>query len=60
MNVLDVFASAVVGKLTIVVSVRHDAGGVKTVVRGPRFADAKAELKLDIFSFSNRERVTDN
>lgn len=59
MNVLDVLASAVVGKLTMVVSVRHDAGGVKTVVRGPRFADAKAELKLDILSSSNYERVKD-
>lgn len=45
MNVEVVFASAVVGKLTTVVSVRHDAGGVKIVVRGPRFAAAKAELK---------------
>lgn len=60
MNVLDVFASAVVGKLTTVVSVRHDGGGVKIVVRAPRFADAKSELKLDIFSSSNRERVTDS
>lgn len=42
-NVLVVFARSVVGYETSVVVLRQDAGGVKMVVKGPRFADAKAE-----------------
>jgi hypothetical protein len=38
-------AVAVVRKLTRVVSERHEDGGVKIVVSGPLFAEAKAELK---------------
>jgi hypothetical protein len=41
----------VVSKLTSVVSERHDEGGVKIVVRGPRLAERKAEEREDILSF---------
>jgi hypothetical protein len=41
----------VVSKLTSVVWERQEVGGVKMVVRGPRFAERKAEKREVIFDF---------